>query len=125
MNKTNKENVRLAAIEILKESRGLLATPGFWTQDEDELCEPDKFCLFTATGNGMSSVDRERFSFDERQYGMNLADRAVRDVVLKRGAENVGVTVDTIANWNDAPGRTLDEVLSVVDEAINELQQTT
>jgi len=117
-------NQKQVAVEILKNVRELLATPGQWTQDPEQLGEPDKYCLFTATGVGYIQASNAT-SYVSKTAGMQLADATIFHMVSKRGAKQYDDLVDTIANWNDAPGRTLDEVLSVVDEAIHELQQTT
>lgn len=78
----------------LKTARARLAVPGVWAQG-DSVKEPSRLCLLVATD------------------GLLCEHEA--DSLLKRA---LGMSVYGAFDWNDTPGRTLDEVLAVYDKAI-------
>lgn len=75
----------------LKAARARLAVPGVWAQSE-EVNEAGRYCMYSATKS-------------------NASDDVVKQALgVSYGKE--------VVEWNDAPGRTLDEVLAVYDKAI-------
>lgn len=91
--------------EVLRAARESLARPGVWV---GQAPMEDHECVTTACVN-VPGVGREWndaaniLDFLARREGFNSKE---------------GGVVRPAAQWNDAPGRTLDEVLALFDEAI-------
>lgn len=83
--------------EILRAGKARIETLG-WSQNTDEACSGTKCCTITAIvqNNDLTSEERQRAC-------------AVLMKVLGR---------EDIADWNDAPERTLEDVLAAYDKAI-------
>lgn len=84
-------------IKALRTSKARIETLG-WSQNTSEACSGTKCCAITAIvqNNDLTSEERERAC-------------AILMKVLGR---------EDIAAWNDAPERTLEDVLLVYDKAI-------
>lgn len=97
----------LAIVEQLIEARARLATPGVWWQCKptDESFKPPsgRACAGTAIGpHGFAGLAHALLATTLGEDGGISANNAVRAIVV----------------WNDAPERTLKEVLAKFDEAI-------
>jgi len=106
-------DVSMTTLEILKAARELLAVPERWCQGvsakdkagvfvDRKRDTAHSFCIVGAIGR--SSIDYDSF---------DLACDHLR---------SVQPMVSSLANWNDAPGRTHAEVSARFDEAIARLE---
>lgn len=90
------------AADVLTEARELLAKPGVWAQGIEAIAEAYKgrACASAALGRGLKVSEVGGLAHIKAH------------LLLRR------VTSDRIPLWNDTPGRTLAEVLSAFDRAI-------
>lgn len=101
---------------VLRRARGLIATPDKWCQGKFRDCHA--VCVLQAirdaAGHKLQPLRREA----ERKDGSENLVMAIRSLARTLGSSK------SIADWNDAPERTHDEVLAAVDAAIaNEERQ--
>ena len=93
-----------AVVGVLRAARERLSEPGVWVQGTEGIGD-DHDCLYTALMTVRPSRSR------------SASHKAVE--LLKRH----GDALWCVPTWNDAPGRTLDEVLAVLDRAIAQVEQ--
>jgi hypothetical protein len=88
-----------------------------WMQDDNGSCDGPK-CLAGAVNyvvTGALSVDEFPEEDEEQEARADAAMRVVADLV--------GENYVFIARWNDAPGRTADEVIAALEAAADAAEQ--
>jgi len=112
-----------SAVDVLKRARELLANgwkQGWFAYDaggqetssfsRDAVC----FCCHGAIDRAVFEIARGR-----NDYSVWPIEATATSLLMKAIHRNVGSTFEPcIADWNDAPERTQDEVLAAFDEAI-------
>ena len=116
------------ALPVLARARDMLSDPGAWIQDagrrlwQGELVNPyneeaRKWDLNFALGRAARDVG-------DRYDGYAAALWTLSPIVRGRGFDRVlKKWLWTVSSWNDAPGRTQDEVIELLDEAISECER--
>lgn len=136
----------MSAYEIIKTARHRLeAQPELWTQkafayakrnDEEYNCEPDDpsaicFCVAGLLFNTGVTVFKEPLVYDEELYTILFKEEKLQaeifdtleSLVPHRSIGNV-TPYSHVADWNDAPERTVDEVIDLLKKAEEKLRGT-
>ena len=96
----------MTVVEILKAAKEKLTEPRVWvnhTPAGEDNCE----CIVTACAN----VDTAGYNWDD---AANILDLLAR----RQGFKSETGIYRPAAQWNDAPNRTIEEVLALFDQAI-------
>src|SRR6185295_11040321 len=109
-------------LQILQEARALIAKG--WTQGTYYTPDKSKFCLVGALSEASGPLDTHTLATDVRIQAYRKAAEAVAKglMVDSTPGEHDEFYIGLVP-FNDQPGRTKDEVLALIDKAINaELQ---
>lgn len=122
-------------VEVLQEVRDHLAQPGIWAQGgwQDNGTTSENWndpegkgctCLFLGLDRPLTRFLRDvDWTSDRSMEVWDLYSETLREVQALVMAE-IGIdNIDAGYAWNDAEGRTLDEVLAVLDRAIAAAQE--
>lgn len=91
----------MTTLEVLVKARARLAEPGVWVNRGPEA--DTEACVVTAIADASRQLDCEA---EYKDAAWSAVGHAISGEYMYLGA------------WNDAPGRTLDEVLAAFDKAI-------
>jgi hypothetical protein len=89
----------MTTVEILRAAREQIVTKGWWRGDFD-IAQPGSSCI----ANACMDASGEPIGEDRRLLARLLGDK--------------DEAIETIFAWNDAPERTLDDVLALFDRGI-------
>lgn len=103
--------------QALMNAHARLSTPGAWVQHNPH--EPGQDCLETAIAAGFGWVRNTLWMNPPREF--HIAYEAARRAVNHWRERQMMLPVAQLqlSAWNDSPGRTLDEVLAALQEAIS------
>jgi len=100
-----------AVVDVLRAARERLSEPGVWAQGVTSL-DGDRCCLTMA----LSEAGCLRLHYQRAPNSGANPCKAVEAMAAATG-------ISGLTSWNDTPGRTLDEVLAVLDVAIERAER--
>jgi hypothetical protein len=98
---------------VLTEARERLKRDG-WRQQPSDLDAPST-CLGLAV---TEAALRDKDHYKNEEY--ELFNNVIKRLITLSGNDNGVYSIINIYHWNDAPGRTFDDVLNLIDAAITD-----